>query len=180
MQASHVRLTYVVSDPWTELSRGWSWWLQCGGKIRRATSLCLHYLAWEHANRGCLTTEILAPLSKAWLVLWSVLHIQQNDTPPSTRMDGPRVKCIEFTMCSMTMLVRCVLRQSVVPCCSTVPKCKNESENPSPRSLFTFQVFALLSHLVAMRQGVCCFYLTSSWKYALFSFSKWREKDQTG
>ena len=32
MQASHVRLTYVVRNPLTDLLRGWSLWLQRGGK----------------------------------------------------------------------------------------------------------------------------------------------------
>jgi len=54
-------------------------------------------------------------------------------------------------------------------------KNKNESENSSPRSVLNFR----LSHLVAVRQGVCCSYLTSSCKYALFSFLKRRGKDQT-
>jgi len=51
---------------------------------------------------------------------------------------------------------------------------KLKFENPSPRSLLTFHSFAQLSHLVAVRQGVCCFYLASSFKYTLFSFLKWR------
>jgi len=42
--------------------------------------------------------------------------------PSSTQMDGPRVKCVERTLCSMTVLVRCFLRKSVVPCCSVLPK----------------------------------------------------------
>jgi len=61
-----------------------------------------------------------------------------------------------------------------------IAKIRKESNNPSPRFLLTFHLFAQLSHLVAMRQGVCCYYLTSSFKYALFSFLKMREKDQTG
>ena len=79
----------------------------------------------------------------------------------------------------MTVLVRWFLHQSVVPCYSILPKHENESENPSPRS-FTFHVFAQLSLFVAVLQGVCCSYLTSYGKYALFSFLKGREKDQTG
>jgi len=75
MQASYVRLTYVVSDPWTALSRSWILWLQCGRKLRTATPLCLHYPVWKHTNRSCLATELLAPLSKTWLMLWSVLFI---------------------------------------------------------------------------------------------------------
>jgi hypothetical protein len=59
-------------------------------------------------------------------------------------------------------------------------KIRKESDNPSLRSLLTFHVFATLSRLVAMRQGVCCYYPTSSFNYASFSFLKMREKDQTG
>ena len=84
------------------------------------------------------------------------------------------LKFVECTVCSMRVLVRCFLRQSVVPCCSVLPKYEEESENPSPRSLLTFHGFAQLSHLVAVTQGVCCFNLTSFCKYALFSFLKWR------
>jgi hypothetical protein len=46
--------------------------------------------------------------------------------------------------------------------------------------LVDLHVFVQLSHLVAGRQGLCCFYLTSSCKYTLFSFLKWRWKDHTG
>lgn len=60
-------------------------------------------------------------------------------------MDGPCVKCFDCTLCSMIGMVRCVLRQSVVPCYSIGPKYKTESENPSLRSLLPFQVFTTLS-----------------------------------
>jgi hypothetical protein len=33
------------------------------------------------------------------------------------------------------VLVRSFLRQPLIPCCRTLPKNKNESENPSPRSV---------------------------------------------
>jgi hypothetical protein len=106
----------------------------------------------------------------------NVLHVLQNDPPRFTRKEGPCVKCAECTLCSMTVLVRCFLPQPLVHCCRTLPKNKNESENPSPRSVLTFR----LSHLMAVRQGVCCSCLTSSCKYALFSFLERRGKDQTG
>ena len=98
----------------------------------------------------------------------------QNDPSSSTQMDGPCVKSFDCTLCSVTVLVRCFLRQSVVPCCSILPKYEKESENTSPRSSLTFRVFTQLSHLVAVRQGLCCFYLNSCCKYALFSFLKWK------
>jgi len=108
----------------------------------------------------------------------SVLHILQNDQPRFTQKDGPCVTCVERTLCSMTVLVRCFLPQPLVPCCRTLPKKENEneSENPSPRSVLTFE----LSNFVAVRQGVICSYLTFSCKYALFSFLKRRGRDQTG
>jgi hypothetical protein len=95
-------------------------------------------------------------------------------------MDGPCVKSVDlyplfhdgvddvlFTPVSRTLL-------------QYIAKIRKEYDNHSPRSLLTFRVFAQLSHLVAMRQGVCCYYLTTSLKYALFSFLKMRQKDQTG
>jgi hypothetical protein len=59
VQTSYVRLTYVVRDPWTVLSRGWNLWFHCGGKMRIATSLCLYYStactdtckSWLSSNR---------------------------------------------------------------------------------------------------------------------------------
>ena len=161
------------------------------GQLRTGAGVCVcsvkgkreqshHYVCttlmsiWITANCGCLAKELLVSLSKACHVLWSVLHILQNDPPSPTQMDGPCVKYVDCTMCSVTLLVRCFLRQSVIPYCSILPKYEKESENPSPRSSLTFHVFAQLSHLVAMRQGVCCFYLDSCCKYALFSFLKWR------
>jgi hypothetical protein len=96
---------------------------------------CITLLSvWINENRGCPTTELLVCLSKAWYVLWSDLYILQNDPPSSTQMDGPRVKCVERALCSMTVLVRCFLRQSVVICCRVLPKEENEFENPSPAS----------------------------------------------
>jgi hypothetical protein len=74
MHASYVRVTYVVSDPLTQLSRGCILWLRYGGKMKTATPLCFHsYIAsmdkcksWLSSNR---TTTV--SLSKVWLVLWS-------------------------------------------------------------------------------------------------------------
>jgi hypothetical protein len=43
MQTSYVQMTFILSDPLTDLSRGWSSWLQCGGNMRIATPLSLHY-----------------------------------------------------------------------------------------------------------------------------------------
>jgi hypothetical protein len=42
---------------------------------------------WTNANRGCLATELLVSVFKAWHVLRGALHISQNDPPPSIRMD---------------------------------------------------------------------------------------------
>ena len=96
------------------------------------------------ANRCCLAKELLISLSKAWLLLWSVLHILQNDHPLSTQMEGPSVESAEWTLCSMTVLVSCFT--PVLPYYSILPKYEKESENPSPCSLLTFHVFAQLSH----------------------------------
>jgi hypothetical protein len=122
MLASYVRLTYVVSDPLTDLLRGCSLWLQWGGKMRTDTPLCLHYFivcmdkckSWLSSKR----TQLVS-LSKAWHVLWSDLHILQNDPPSSTQMDGPRVKCVERTLCSMTLLMRCLFTSV----CHTLLQC---------------------------------------------------------
>jgi len=90
------------------------------------------------------------------------------------------VESVECTLCLLAVLVRCFWRQSVVPCCSILPKHEEETENPSARSLLTCHVFAQLSYFVAVRQGMCWFYLTSYCEYALFSFFKLRQKDQNG
>jgi hypothetical protein len=108
---------------------------------------------WTSTNRGSLAKELLVSLSKVWQCYEVFLLILQNDLPSSTQMDGPCVKFFEYTLCSMTVLVSCFLRQLLLPCCSILPKYKKEFENPSPRSLFTFHVSAQLSHLVAVRQA---------------------------
>jgi len=173
-QASHARFTYVLSGPQTDTSRGWS--LYCGGKERTVTPFCLQYSnASTDKCESWLSNKRFTCLSFGGLALLrSVLRVLQNDPPSSTQMDGPCVKSVDCTLCSVTVLVRCFLRQSVVPCCSILPKYEKESENPSPRSSLTFHVFAQLSRLVAVRQGVCCFYLNFCRKYTLFSFLKWR------
>jgi hypothetical protein len=60
-----------------------------------------------------------------------------------------------------------------------VAKYKKGSENPSSRTVLTFHVFSQRSHLVAVRQGLCCSCLTYSCKEALSRFLKVREKYQT-
>jgi len=172
-QALYVRLTYVVRDPLTELSRCWRLWLHCRGRAMTATPLCLHYSiacmdkckSWLSSNRTAgLSSEGLACATKCFACL-------TDDPPSSTQMNGPSVKSV-----LKTVFVRCFLRQPVVPCCSVLPKYEMVAENPSPRSLLTFHIVAQLSHLVAGRQAVCCCCLTSSCKYALFSFLKGKEK----
>jgi len=65
-RASYARFTYVVSDPLTDLSRGWILGLQCGGKMRTAKQFsCTTLLpVWTNANHGFLVTEVLVSLSK--------------------------------------------------------------------------------------------------------------------
>lgn len=146
--------------------------------MRTATPLWLPYSvtcvdkckSWLSSNRTAdLSLEGLACATKCFAYL-------TDDPPSSTQMDGPCVKYVKSTLYSMTVLVRCFLRQTVVPCCSVLPKYEKISENPSPHALLTFHVFTHLSHLVAVRRGVCCCYLTSSCKYTLFGFLKGREK----
>jgi hypothetical protein len=96
---------------------------------------------WTSENRSCLAKELLVSLSKSWHVLCSVLLILQNDPPSSTQTDEPCVKFVVCTLCSMTILVRCFLRQPLVPCYSILPKYEKKSENPSSRFLLTFHVF---------------------------------------
>jgi hypothetical protein len=146
-------------------------WLQCGRKTT-ATPLCLSYSVtcvdkckswWLSSNRTtglCFQGVACAAKCFTYVTKWSSAFYS----------DGPCVECVQFTLCSVTELVR----KPLLPCCSVLPKYENESENPSPRSLFTFHGFAQLSLLVAVCQGVCCSSLTSSCKYALFSFLKWR------
>jgi len=126
------------------------------------------------AHCGCLWKELLVSLWKAWSVLWSIQYVLQNDPPSSTQMDGPWVKYVECTLCSMPGLVRCFLHQSAIPCYSILPKYEKESENPSLHSSLTFYCFAHLSHLIAVRQDVRRFYLTTFCKYTLLSVLKWR------
>ena len=92
-QALYVQLTYVVSDPLTELSRCWSLWLHCRGKVRRAMPLCLHYsiactdkcILWLSSNRTAgLSLEGFACATKWFAYL-------TDDPPSSTQMDGPCV-----------------------------------------------------------------------------------------
>ena len=84
MHASYVQFTYVASDPWTVLSRGWSLWLQGGGKMRTATSLCLHY------SIACMDTR------KSWL--------------SSNRTTGPPFECLACAMNCFTYLKKMILR----------------------------------------------------------------------
>jgi hypothetical protein len=49
-----------------------------------------------------------------------------------------------------------------------------------PVPLGEFIVHTQFPDLVAVRQGVCCYSLSASFKYALFSFLKETDKDQTG
>ncbi|GFG36512.1 hypothetical protein Cfor_11846 [Coptotermes formosanus] len=78
-------------------------------------------------------------------------------------MDGLCVKCVECTLCSIRVLVRCFSCQPLLPFCSVLPRYdEEESENPLLHLLLTFHVFAQLSHLVALCQGACCSCLTSS------------------
>jgi len=86
MQASYVRLTYVVRDPLTDLLRGWSLWVQCGGNMRKTTPLCLHYSTvcmdrcklWLSSDRTTgVSFEGLACAMEwsAYLTKWSSRHL---------------------------------------------------------------------------------------------------------
>ena len=63
MHASYVLVTYVESDILTQLSRACVLWLQCGGKMGKATPLCLHFSiaymdkckSWLSSNRTTTT-----------------------------------------------------------------------------------------------------------------------------
>jgi len=104
-QALYVPLTYVVSDPLTELSRCWILWLHCRRKVRTATPLCLHYStacmdkckSWLSSNRTAgLSLEGLACATKCFAYLI-------DDPPSSTQMNGPSVESAECTLCSMSV-----------------------------------------------------------------------------
>jgi len=135
---SYVRVTYVVSDPLTQLSRGSILWLQYGGKISTARSLCLHpsiastdkWKLWLSSNR---TTTGLS--FDVWHVLWSYLHILKMILPHlSRRMDGPCVKRFECILCSMTVLVKCFLRQPHLTFSFAVYCQRQEDEEEDVRS----------------------------------------------
>jgi hypothetical protein len=66
-----------------------------------------------------------------------------------------------------------------LPFCSILPTYEKTSENPSLLSLLTFHAFAELS-VCRSAPDVCCSYMTSSCKYALFSFLNRTEKNHTG
>jgi len=70
MHASYVRVTYVARDNLTQLSLGWVLWLQRGGKMMSATSLCLRSSAApkDKGKSRCLATELLG-CPKVWHVL---------------------------------------------------------------------------------------------------------------
>jgi hypothetical protein len=73
-QASYARFTYVVSDPLTDLSRGWSLWVQCGAKMRTATHFSIACMdkckSWFSSNRNTgLSFEGLACAMKCFTYL---------------------------------------------------------------------------------------------------------------
>ena len=169
LRRHHMRSWHTSKAILWQMSRGCRLWLQCGGKIRTATPHCLHYSvtctdkckSWlSNYRTTALFFEGLACAAKCfrYLTKW----------PSAFYLDVPCVECVQCTLCSVTGLVRCFLRQPLVPCWSVLPQFENKTENPSPPSLFTFHVFAQLSHLIE----VCCSYVTSSCKYTLFSFLK--------
>ena len=98
-QSSYARLTYVVSDPLTDLSRGWNLWLQCGGKIEggHVTLLALLYCRYGHMQIVVVQQQNywsvyrrfgIATICSTYLNKWS-------SVPLYTPMDGPCVKCVE-------------------------------------------------------------------------------------
>jgi len=149
------RFTYLVSDTLTDLSRGRSLWFHCGGKLRTAKQFSCTTTTllpvWTNEGHGFLATEVVASLWKVLHVPWNVLRMLKSDPPSSAKMDGPWVKCVTRTLCSVTVLVRCFSRHPPLPFCSILPKYEKESANPSPLSLLSCNLFSQLSHLVAVR-----------------------------
>jgi hypothetical protein len=176
VHALYGKFIYVVSDPLTHLLRGWGSWLQGGGKIKTATPLSLHFtIAYTYKYKSWLSSNWITGLSFEGLACArKCFTILQNVPLSCIQMDWHCVKRVERTLCSMILL--CFFRQPFVLCCRILPKFGKESENPSSRSLLTFHVFAQLSHLVAVRQGVCCSYLTCSCQDAILRFLKGREE----
>jgi len=129
-QAPHARFTYVLSGLQTDTSRGWSLCSHFGGKERTVTPFCLQYSSASMDKcESCLSNKRITGLSFEGLACaMKCLCILQNDPPPLAQMDGPCVKSVDCTLCSMTVLVRYFLHQSVIPCCSILPKYEKESE----------------------------------------------------
>ena len=93
----YVRMIFIVSDPLTDLSRSWSSRLQCGGNMRIAQPLSLHYSiacldeckSWFSSTRPIvLSVEGLACAIKCFTHL-------KTDPPSSTQMVGSYVKSVE-------------------------------------------------------------------------------------
>jgi hypothetical protein len=105
----------------------------------------------------------LDSLSKACHLLWSVLHILQNDPSSSTRMyrvlNLLTVPCVQWQCWWGAFYV------SLSSLLQYIAKIRKGIWKSFATLLVTFHVFAQLLHLVAVRQGLCCFYLNSCCKY---------------
>jgi hypothetical protein len=121
MQAPYRRLTYVFAIVW-QISHEVAVYgcIVQGSWVQPRHSACIALLpVWTNANCGCLATEILDCLLKVLLVLWGVLRILQNDLPRSIQIDGPCVKWVQCTLCSVYPLFNVLPFQCTL--CSMYP-----------------------------------------------------------
>ena len=175
MQASYAPFTYVIRDPLTDLPRIWSLWLPCGGNSRAILLALLYYLmdkckSWFSSNRTIgLSSEGLACATKCFTYL--------TQRSSFIYPDGQTV-CY---MCWMYSLFNDSVDEIVMSACRTllqyIVKILKEIWKSFAALLDDFPLFrTALSHLVSVSEDVCCCCLASSCQYALFSFSKRREK----
>jgi hypothetical protein len=123
-QALYVWLTFVWAIIWQICHEAEVYGCNVEGRCGHPRySACATLLpVWTCANCGCLATEMLVCLWKAGHVLRNVWHTFKDNPPLSTQIDRSCFKCVDFTLCSGTVLVRCFICQSVLPCCSILPK----------------------------------------------------------
>ena len=158
MQASYVRMTYVVSDPLTDLLRGWTLWLQWGGKMRTATPLCLHYStvcmdkckSWLYSKRTTgLSFEGLGCVME-WFALSYKMILRHLPRWMDRVLNVLNVPCVQWQCWWGAFYISLSYPGAVY--------FQNKMNLKILRPLPVYvPFFATLSHLIALHQGVRCF-----------------------